>query len=299
MQEAQPIHRLRHGRPLEELDERADREGEDVGVKFTAWGASLDRFYSGSSDGTVKVWNVRATRPLVRNLLEVPGPVVCGAFSSDHARLLIGDATGRIFLLSVDEEEGLQQQQSGIYRLTLPNGRVRNVRPPKSIKLHADIPAPRDEYSLTPQELAHRYLERQQLLLHHDPTVGVVQGPNYVETGLFNRVFHVGDDPSHLLRSVYNSVQQEQLKRNYSQQRRYYPLRPPNDTDGLHTAEIVERNRRQDSLLESEVLALLRRHAVEDPADVDARDLARDLCNACDDFVFLEEEEDHNVREYV
>jgi WD40 repeat protein len=50
-----------------------------TGVKFTAWGNTPDRFYTGSSDGVVKVWNVRTQRtPFVRDILEVPALVSFG-----------------------------------------------------------------------------------------------------------------------------------------------------------------------------------------------------------------------------
>ncbi|PHH63472.1 hypothetical protein CDD80_1217 [Ophiocordyceps camponoti-rufipedis] len=47
-----PLHLLRHGDPLDDFS--YDREKEDTGVKFTAWGSTPDRFYTGSSDGVVK-----------------------------------------------------------------------------------------------------------------------------------------------------------------------------------------------------------------------------------------------------
>ncbi|OAA67860.1 WD40 repeat-like protein [Niveomyces insectorum RCEF 264] len=105
-----PIHVLHHGRCLEELSgEKISME--DTGVKFVAWGATPDRLYTGSSDGVVKVWNIRSAhrprnRPFVRTLLECPAPVSFGAFSPDKAKLAVGDASGRVFLLAV--EDGLE-----------------------------------------------------------------------------------------------------------------------------------------------------------------------------------------------
>ena len=59
----EPIHILQHGASLEIFDEE-HREKLDTGVKFTAWGTTLDRFYTGGSDGAVNVWNVRSlTKP--------------------------------------------------------------------------------------------------------------------------------------------------------------------------------------------------------------------------------------------
>ncbi|TDZ25065.1 Rik1-associated factor 1 [Colletotrichum orbiculare MAFF 240422] len=94
-----PIHALRHKEPI-------DKEEEDVGVKFSAWGTTADRFYTGGSDGLVKVWNVRNARePLIRDLLEAPGCITCGGFSPDYSKLVVGDATGRVMLLSLDKDD--------------------------------------------------------------------------------------------------------------------------------------------------------------------------------------------------
>lgn len=81
---------------------------EDTGVKFVAWGETPDRLYTGSSDGVVKVWNVRthgtsAAGPFVRNLLHCPASVSFGVFSPNKSKLAVGDASGRVFLLSVED----------------------------------------------------------------------------------------------------------------------------------------------------------------------------------------------------
>lgn len=101
-----PIHALAHGTCLEELSGEVISV-EDTGVKFVAWGATSDRLYTGSSDGLVKAWNVRThsasgLSPFVRDVLRCPAPVSFGAFSPGKAQLAVGDASGRVFLLSVD-----------------------------------------------------------------------------------------------------------------------------------------------------------------------------------------------------
>ncbi|CAK7266850.1 hypothetical protein SEPCBS57363_002300 [Sporothrix epigloea] len=101
-----PIHALAHGACLEELSGEVISV-EDTGVKFVAWGATSDRLYTGSSDGLVKAWNVRThgasgLSPFVRDVLRCPAPVSFGAFSPGKAQLAVGDASGRVFLLSVD-----------------------------------------------------------------------------------------------------------------------------------------------------------------------------------------------------
>lgn len=159
-----PIHVLRHGEPIDEVGDMRpeDREREDTGVKFTAWGNGLDRLYTGSSDGVVKVWNVRNRRkPFVRDLLRAPGPISCGSFSPDKGRLAVGDATGRLFLFSVspdDEDEALEEDEDGeqynnnnnneknAALLSLPpgdpNGRRITRRRPKPFTPHPEPPPP-------------------------------------------------------------------------------------------------------------------------------------------------------------
>ena len=78
----------------------------DSGVKFASWGKTADRFYTGSSDGKVKAWDVRKPKgnAFVRTVLSVSGGITAGAFSENFSRLLIGDATGKVHLLGIDEE---------------------------------------------------------------------------------------------------------------------------------------------------------------------------------------------------
>ncbi|KAJ2996825.1 hypothetical protein NUW58_g846 [Xylaria curta] len=95
-----PMCVLEHGDPVEEL--LGEREEEDVGVKFTAWATTADRLYTGSSDGVVKVWNIRHGKGvLIKDLIEVAAPITYGAFSPDYTRLVIGDGSGRVYLRAV------------------------------------------------------------------------------------------------------------------------------------------------------------------------------------------------------
>ncbi|KAH7153057.1 hypothetical protein EDB81DRAFT_647593 [Dactylonectria macrodidyma] len=214
-----PIHTLKHGYPLEEFYD--DREREDTGVKFTAWGKSPDRFYTGSSDGKVKVWNVRQKgQPFVRTLLEAPGPISFGAFSPDMTKLAVGDATGRVFILSVDERD---EHES--HFVTLP-GSKRRVRRPKPLIPHPEPAHPDDTFfdayggmgakrkdkdKPEPDVASYSrdtYLESQQLVLDRNPVIGAVQGPQYAATGLFRREAHLDDDPSQPLLADFERHQQ-------------------------------------------------------------------------------------------
>lgn len=238
-----PIHILRHGDPLEEFS--GDREKEDTGVKFIAWGNTPDRFYTGSSDGVVKVWNVRSgRRPLVRDILEVPAPVSYGMFSPDRSKLIIGDASGRVFLLSIDEED---QKPAAITNVQLPGTQMsKNTRRPKLVIPHPEPEPPKVDAEGRPLEpetgrgRAGVYLRKGQLVLHRNPTVGAVQGPNYAETGLFRREAHGDDDPSKPLLARIDLQQQESVKM-FRPRRRDMSLRglkDPARAESLHAENI-------------------------------------------------------------
>lgn len=204
-----PIHILCHGEPIEEY--RGDREKEDVGVKFTAWGSTLDRLYTGGSDGVVKIWNVRHKDPLIRDLLEVTGPVSAGAFSPDFSKLAIGDASGRVYLLSVDKEDDMA---GDFVHLPFDNGRAtRPVRRPKPYIPHPEPPPPEGWQSDDDPDSgvlrARQYLAREQLVRNPNPILGVFQGPNYSSLNLYRAEAHAENDPTGPLLSSFEVDQQE------------------------------------------------------------------------------------------
>ena len=96
------LHRLKHDRPLAELDHTKKREEADTGVMLSLWGPSGSLFYTGSSDGMIKAWDVRRhpNDVLVRNVANFDVSVQSGAFSPDGHNLLVGDAEGGIHILS-------------------------------------------------------------------------------------------------------------------------------------------------------------------------------------------------------
>ncbi|KOS22096.1 Rik1-associated factor 1 [Escovopsis weberi] len=214
-----PIHTLKHGHPIDEFHE--DREREDTGVKFTAWGTTADRLYTGSSDGVVKVWNVRRRRsPFVRDLLVAPGPISCGAFSPDGTKLVVGDATGRVFLFSVDKRDAAP----ALY-MTIPGTAQRRRRPIPFIhhpeppppppppqpeaEMQVDPPAGPDPNPSAPtkpseaDDARRTYLDTGMLILHSNPTIGAVQGPAYALTKLFRADAHLDGDPNAPLLPTY------------------------------------------------------------------------------------------------
>lgn len=255
-----PVHVLRHGASVDDCCQR-----EDTGVKFAAWGTSPDRLYTGSSDGVVKVWNVRRRRrPFVRDLLEAPGPISIGAFAPDRARLAVGDATGRLFLLSLDRRD---EHPAHLATLPGPDG-GRRVRRPTPFIPHPEPPPPPpaatggrgdddDDADEPPSAAAHAraaYLASGQLVLHPSPVVGAVQGPAYARSGLFRRDAHVDEDPARPLLPDFERVQRRSLHASHGRrprsQRCLVPV-PPTEAAAAAAAspardERHRANRRRD-----------------------------------------------------
>lgn len=215
-----PIHVLVHGPAIEGV--RRNDDEDDTGIKFTAWGSSLDRFYTGSSDGVVKVWNVRTSGKSAKGrvVLEAPAQISFGAFSPDKSKLVIGDASGRVFVLSVDEEDG---KPAAFTNLAGPGSasRVRR-RIPNPITPHPEPPPPFSQPSILPIGVDSRLGMKiaGQLTYSGDPTVGMVQGlnyalknqPTYGQTTYFCKEAHNNDDPTQPLLAHIQAVQQEELK---------------------------------------------------------------------------------------
>ncbi|KUI57719.1 Rik1-associated factor 1 [Cytospora mali] len=202
-----PIHTLTHGPPLEGVTVGDDED--DTGVKFTAWGTSPDRFYTGSSDGVVKVWSVRGDKKAKgKVLLEAPAQISYGAFSPDFSGLVIGDASGRVFLLSVHEDE-----EKPASFVNVPGARGTRRRP-TPVTPHPEPPPPPGTLvdRQTGVSLGRGYLASRQLRYSGDRTVGMVQDVNYADTGLFRREAHAEYDPARPAMAHYECQRQENLK---------------------------------------------------------------------------------------
>ncbi|KAJ2979369.1 hypothetical protein NUW58_g7220 [Xylaria curta] len=224
--------------PVEEL--LGEREEEDVGVKFTAWATTADRLYTGSSDGVVKVWNIRHGKGvLIKDLIEVAAPITYGAFSPDYTRLVIGDGSGRVYLLALEDDEdplpNAPSVSSGFWNVQTSGGN-RAVRRPRPFLPHAELPPPGphpggpapSELSITlmeGQESAREYLNTAQLVLHPDPTIGAVQGLNYANTSLFRTDAHINGDLNEPLLATFRSKQQdiERSKRSVNYRKAKFP----------------------------------------------------------------------------
>lgn len=202
-----PIHVLAHGPPLEGI--RINDAEDDTGVKFTAWGSSLDRFYTGSSDGVVKVWNVRSEKKVKgKVILEASAQISFGAFSPDRSRLVIGDASGRVFVLSVDEHDGKRPK---FIKLPGALGSITR-RIPTEVEHHAAPPPPLGTVIMSGVSAARDFLAARQLRDTGDPTIGAVKDVNYASTGFFRREFHFEHDPTQELLAQHTVRQLEDTK---------------------------------------------------------------------------------------
>ncbi|KAI1179653.1 WD40 repeat-like protein [Nemania sp. FL0916] len=228
-----PMCILAHGDPIEEL--LGNREEEDVGVKFVAWATTADRLYTGSSDGVVKVWNIRHGKGvLIKDLIEVAAPITCGAFSPDFTRLVVGDGSGRVYLLALENPEDEDPVRppsdvaAGFLNVHTDHGQ-RAIRRPRPFIPHAELPPPgaaiHNEVSsilMEGQQSARQYLQAGQLELHPDKRIGPFQGLNYAETGLYRAEAHVDEDPhGRLLPKFEWDRETRQQRRHY---RTYFPV---------------------------------------------------------------------------
>ncbi|KAK9447755.1 uncharacterized protein V1518DRAFT_73864 [Limtongia smithiae] len=94
-----PLHRLAHGTPRVAEHHDMQPEDYDTGVQVCLWPEqSLQHVITGSSDGCVKLWDIR-TGNLVKDMLEVSSPIMGGEFSRDGETLLFGDSAGHLYEL--------------------------------------------------------------------------------------------------------------------------------------------------------------------------------------------------------
>ena len=183
----------------------------------------MDRFYTGSSDGKVKAWDIRRPKgqAFVRTVLSVSGVITAGAFSSNFSNLLIGDATGKVHLLETHEHDNdIEEFGHGNYGIApysastslarrsevfVPETHYKYnflVRRPMAL-IHHPQPSPPEGFrkaeeaeEATAHDIASDYLKKGFLTMHPDPGIGPIQGPNYAETGLFLNLAHECNDPA-------------------------------------------------------------------------------------------------------
>ncbi|TGO23270.1 hypothetical protein BPAE_0138g00230 [Botrytis paeoniae] len=274
------IHVLPHGESLDNPYHDIPRELADTGVKFAAWGETSDRFYTGASDGRVKAWNIQRPpgQAFVREVLAASGGIGAGAFSSDFSKLIIGDATGKVHLLTRSEDDPELENSD----LEEPNDSLRNqpgrnnhflshLRGPRLIKHH---PEPDPPYNHIIQELpdtgvgiSNHFVQSKFITINPDPAIGAVQGPNYHETSLYRLDAHEDQDGTKALLPYYQARQQHDLHINMAPQ----PLsilpslmRSPDLITHMHNLSLS---------LEFDMLEpMTRRQLLEDRAQLEADD---------------------------
>lgn len=157
-------------------------------MKFAAWGSNLDRFYTGSSDGVLKAWNIRAPpgHEFIRDVIRLSGGISAGKFASDFSKLVLGDSTGKVHLLSLGQVEPSEESPIALRKPITPH-------PPLQAPLIDD-----DDMEIPPEQTARQigqeFLDRGQIVIHEDMWVGAVQGPHYASTGLFYNVEEYKDE---------------------------------------------------------------------------------------------------------
>jgi hypothetical protein len=165
----------------------------------------------------VKVWNVRHGKGvLVKDLIEVAAPITYGAFCPDFNKLVIGDGSGRVYLLALEDTEDEDPPvnppgvSAGFLKVQTSGGKQHSVRRPRPFLPHDELPPPgaqaHGEQSDV-REIAREYLTTAQLELHPDPTVGVIQGTYYAQTGLFRAEAHINENPAEPLRIDFTRKQ--------------------------------------------------------------------------------------------
>lgn len=82
-------------------------ELDDTGVTFAQWGPYHDRFYTGSSDGIVKEWDITASNPFIRDIAKVDTQIMSAAFSPTWDELIVGECSGTATLFSTRGDEGV------------------------------------------------------------------------------------------------------------------------------------------------------------------------------------------------
>jgi len=98
------LHVLCHEEPVVALIPGGNREDDDTGVQCALWGPTNDRLYTGSSDGKMKVWDIKRGDPFIRDSCSLSSQVMSGAFSPDYSMLMIGECSGQATLLSETEQ---------------------------------------------------------------------------------------------------------------------------------------------------------------------------------------------------
>lgn len=175
-------------------------------MKFAAWGKTADRFYTGSSDGVLKCWNIRAPQDavLVRDVATLSGGISAGVFSPNFEKLLIGDSTGKVHLFSLDDMEPGDRRPPVMRKALIPH-----TEPSPSLSQNQDV---EPDSERTAAEIAREFIAKGQILIHKDEYIGAIQGPDYASTNLFAPADHKHNDPTRRVRRAFRKEQAERYQ---------------------------------------------------------------------------------------
>ena len=170
------LHRLPHGEPLLELPSNDEglpytqhRERVDAGVLLNLWSRGASTFYTGSSDGVIKAWDImRSPEDVwIKDVASLPAGIQSGALSPDGMSMLVGDASGGIHILSAAPFEPHQWSDN----LEDDSGEALPIKYIPAVKEDGDDPGTEgiDE--------AERLLGSQSVVIHE--RFGAGKGPSY------------------------------------------------------------------------------------------------------------------------
>ena len=188
------LHKLQHDEPIDEMRSNVAREYQDTGVRLAVWSQDGKRLLTGASDGTIKSWNILAAPEdaFKGDVAQFDSSVMCGSWSPNHEKLLVGLAQGAMEILTADtpDEEDDNDDIEGLAQNT-----------------HIDfIPAEIPKTHIACEEedsgiaASRALLTSQQLVMH--PIYGAGKGPGYA--GPYAQYAHALDpygnyDPDKLL----------------------------------------------------------------------------------------------------
>ncbi len=155
--------------PITPLKPGLTREQSDMGVRMALWSRSGNIFYSGSSDGIIKAWNINHSPSdvFLYDIAQLQAGVMCGAFSPDHSNLLVGDSRGAIHVLSSAPISTKEKE-----------GCVEEIRLQRSEMVDKeDVPQAGENRGTEMRDAARELLESGELEMH--PIYGAGKGPNY------------------------------------------------------------------------------------------------------------------------
>ncbi|RPB26320.1 WD40 repeat-like protein [Terfezia boudieri ATCC MYA-4762] len=102
------LHRLTHGPTLMPLQNPNIPPPDDTGVEVALWGPThaSNFLYTGSSDGVVKVWDIKRADPFMKDLAKVDAQIMSGAWAPGGGMLIVGDTSGTATVLNTFGEAG-------------------------------------------------------------------------------------------------------------------------------------------------------------------------------------------------